>query len=57
MTSEASDLNKELESIKNLLIISLLKSGVKAEAIENATGINAKTIKNRFPKKLIEGKE
>jgi len=57
MTNEKADLNKELESIKNLLIISLLKSGVKAEAIENATGIKAKTIKNRFPKKLIEGKE
>jgi len=53
MTSEASDLNKELESIKNLLIISLLKSGVKAEAIEDATGIKAKTIRNKFPLKKI----
>jgi len=41
------------EAIKNLLILLLLKNGVGAEAIEIATGIDQKTIRNRFPKRLI----
>lgn len=43
------------EAIKNLLIILLLKQGVTPKAIELATGINEKTIRNRFPMKLVEG--
>ena len=43
------------EAIKNLLIINLLKDGVDPKAIQIATGISAKTIRNRFPMKLIRG--
>ena len=45
------------EAIKNLLIINLLKDGIDPKAIQIATGISAKTIRNRFPMKLIRGKE
>jgi hypothetical protein len=41
------------ESIKNLLIILLLKNGASAKAIEAATGIDQKTIRNKFPKSLL----
>jgi len=44
------------DAIINLLIISLLRNGVNPKAIELATGIPEKTIRNRFPMKLI-GKE
>jgi len=43
------------EAIKNLLIIIALKNGVDPKAIEIATGIIEKTIRNRFPMKLING--
>jgi hypothetical protein len=42
------------EAIKNLLIISLLKDGVNPKAIELATGIPEKTIRNKFPMKDIK---
>jgi hypothetical protein len=45
------------EAIKNLLIIHLLRMGVDPKIIENATGIAAKTIRNRFPMKLIKGEK
>jgi hypothetical protein len=43
------------EATKNLLIISLLKDGVDPKIIETATGIPEKTIRNKFPMKLIKG--
>jgi len=49
------DLVPNDEAIKNLLIILALKSGVEPKAIEIATGITEKTIRNRFPMKIIKG--
>jgi hypothetical protein len=45
------------EAIKNLLIISLLKSGVDPKVIEKATGIPEMTIRGKFPMKLIKGED
>ena len=45
------------EAIKNLLIISLLKDGVDPKVVEIATGIAEKTIRNKFPKKLIKSSD
>lgn len=45
---------KELESIKKLLIISLLEKNVSPKAIEKATDIAEKTIRNTFPAALIK---
>ena len=44
---------KELEIIKKLLIVSLLKSGVSPEIVSKVTGVASKTIQNQFPVKLI----
>ena len=43
------------EAIKNLLILLLLKEGVSPKAIELATGTPEKTIRNKFPMKLVTG--
>ncbi len=43
------------EATKNLLIIIALQNGVSPKAIEVATGIAEKTIRNKFPMKLIKG--
>lgn len=45
---------KELEAIKNLLIISLLKDGVDPKAIVEATGIPEGTIRRKFQMKYIK---
>ncbi len=50
---ETNSINYE-ESIMNLLIVSLLKDGVNPKAIEIATGIAEKTIRNKFPMKFIK---
>jgi hypothetical protein len=42
------------EAIKNLLIVGLLKDNVDPKIIETATGISEKTIRNKFPMKLIK---
>ena len=48
--------DEKLESIKELLILLLLRSNVSYEAISEATGIKVKTLKNRFPmSKIIKG--
>lgn len=39
---------KELKSIKNLLIIQLLKSGATSEEIDLATGMGAGNIRTKF---------
>ncbi len=43
------------EVTKDLLIILALQNGVSPKAIEIATGIAKKTIRNKFPMKLIKG--
>lgn len=43
------------EAVKNLLIVLALSNGVDPKAIEIATGITEKTIRNKFPMKLIKG--
>jgi len=45
---------KELEAIKQLLVLSLLKDDISPGVIEIASGIKAKTIRNRFPMSLIK---
>jgi len=45
---------KELEVIKNLLIISLLKEGVDPKAIVAATGIPEGTIRRKFQMEHIK---
>jgi len=52
--SEKSDKISNEEAIKNLLIINLLKDSVDPKIIEIATGIPEKTIRNKFPMKLIK---
>ncbi len=41
---------KELKSIKNLIIIQLLKSGATSEEIDLATGMGAGNIRGKFGK-------
>jgi len=48
---------KDIEAIKNLLIISLLKDNVNPKIISIATGIPEKTIRNKFPMGLIKGEK
>ncbi len=45
------------ESIRNLLILSLLKDGVSPKLISIATNIPEKTIRNKFPMGLIKGEK
>ncbi len=45
------------EAIKNLLIILARMHKVTPEAIESATGIATKTIRNKFPLNLIKGEK
>jgi hypothetical protein len=45
------------EATKNLLILLLLKEGVDLKAIETATGIPEKTLRGKFPMKLIKKSE
>lgn len=40
---------QEFETLRDLLVLLLLKSGVSYEAIANVTGSNVKTIQNKFP--------
>jgi len=45
------------ESIRNLLILNLLKDGVNPKLISIATGIPEKTIRNKFPVGLIKAEK
>jgi hypothetical protein len=47
---------KELQSIKNLLILQLLKSGASSEEIDLATGQGASNIRGMFPNIKKRGK-
>ncbi len=40
---------EKFETIRDLLIILLLKSGVKHEAVAEATHLDLKYLKNKFP--------
>jgi|GEM_PF-1911794 hypothetical protein len=47
---------KELQSIRNLLILQLLKNGTPSEEIDLATGMGASNIRGKFPNvKLFPG--
>ncbi len=45
-----------LETIKNLMILSLIHQGVTPEAIAKATGVAPITIRKNFPMKDIKKK-
>lgn len=47
---------KELQSIKNLLILQLLKNGASSEEINMATGQGAGNIRTMFPNVRKKGK-
>jgi len=44
----------DLDAIKKLLILHLLVSGVPAELIAKATGMNPNSIRNMFPLKKFK---
>ncbi len=41
--------SKELQSIRNLLILQLLRDGMTSEQIDKATGMSASNIRAMFP--------
>jgi len=45
---------KELEAIKNLLIIFLIKSGATSEEIGLALGVDSSVVRRMFPMKKIK---
>jgi hypothetical protein len=47
---------KELQSIRNLLILQLLKSGAISEEVNLATGMGAANIRRIFPNVKKKGK-
>jgi hypothetical protein len=47
---------KELQSIRNLLILQLLKSGVTSDEIDLATKMGASNIRAMFPRVKRKGK-
>lgn len=50
-TKETDRTVKELKQIKNLLILSLLKTGATSEEVNYATGMGAANIRGMFPVK------
>ena len=55
-SAKDKDTLKELKSIKNLLIVQLLKSGATSEEIDLATGMGTGNIRTKFGKvKLYPG--
>ena len=53
---DESDELKELEDIKELLILQLLASDVKAGAIADVLGIDKGNFSRMFPAKKLKGK-
>jgi hypothetical protein len=51
------DDSKELQSIRNLLILQLLKNGATSEEIDLATGMGASNIRGLFPGVKKKGKD
>ena len=45
---------KELQSIKKLLVLHLIKSGTKPKEIGKALGVTGRSIRNMFPMKGIK---
>jgi len=52
---DEDNLAKELEGIKNLLIISLMHDGVDPKVIAEATNTPEGTLRRKYPMKLIKG--
>ena len=50
MLGKDKDMLKELKSIRNLLIVQLLKSGTTSEEIDLATGMGAGNVRTKFGK-------
>lgn len=48
-TKRKKDDLKELQSIRNLLILQLLRDGANSEEIDKATGMGASNIRAMFP--------
>jgi len=48
---------EELETLRDLLVLLLLKSGVSYEAIAEVIKTNPKTLKNKFPLGKLVRKE
>jgi len=49
---------EQFETLRDLVILMLLKSGVSHEAIAEVVGGNSKTLRNRFPiGKLVRKEE
>jgi hypothetical protein len=48
-TRKRRDELKEMQSIRNLLILQLLKSGTTSDEIDLATGMGASNIRAMFP--------
>jgi len=48
---------KELQSIRNLLILQLIKEGATSREISLATEMGASTIRKMFPKVKRKGKD
>jgi DNA-binding NarL/FixJ family response regulator len=49
---------EQFETVRDLLVLLLLKSGISHEAIAEVIGTNPKTLKNRFPMgKLVRREE
>jgi hypothetical protein len=49
--------SKELQSIRNLLILQLLRNGTSSEEIDKATGMGASNIRAMFPGIKKKGKQ
>lgn len=45
---------KEIEGLKDLIIVGLLKDGVDPQIIADLTGISKKRVQNKFPMKYIK---
>ena len=52
-----SEIKKELESIKKLLILLLIKNGVHYSDAAKATGMSTKTLYKFLPKNLQKSKK
>jgi len=50
--TESEDFHKDLEIIKKILIVQLVKSGVSIRDIVTITGISSKTLYKFLPKNL-----
>ena len=54
MSKEEQSTLKELQSIKKLLVLSLIKSGATSEEIASALGIDSSTVRHMFSMKKVK---